>query len=246
MKQKTIIEKQLGIGGDYQYKAIRSPNFLQANWHRNKLTVMEKIIRIYKPKSVLDLGTGSGNFELTFAKKLEKIVGVDYNDDALKFLSKELKKRKIKNVKLVYRDILNAPEIIKLGKFDAIIMIDVIEHLKPKPALKLISNFKNLLTPNGIMIIITPNYRSLWPIIEKLLDKFTGIPHLENMQHIMKFDVNSLRSTFLKYNYRPLEYYTFNTISYLLPSTKLSSLLCKLETSFTLPFGNLIAYVFGA
>jgi len=40
---------------------------------------------------VLDLGTGSGNFELAYAKKLKKIVGVDYNDKLLAFLKNKLR-----------------------------------------------------------------------------------------------------------------------------------------------------------
>src|SRR5258706_1139906 len=93
-----IIEKQLGITGDYQFKAIRSRNYFQSNWHNNKLAVLQNLITKYQPQTVLDLGTGSGNFELTFANQLQKIVGVDYNDEALKFLEQELKKREIKNV----------------------------------------------------------------------------------------------------------------------------------------------------
>ena len=241
---KPIIEKQLGITGDYQYKALRSSNFLQANWHQNKLTILTKLLDAYKPKTILDLGTGSGNFELAFAKKLTKIVGVDYYNEALVFLSKELKKRKIKNVKLVKEDILNVRKITKLGKFDAIIMVDVIEHLKAKPAFKLIASFKKVLNPDGKIIIITPNYKSAWQIIENLLDRFTGIPHLENMQHILKFDPVSLRNTFLKYKYAPLAHYTFNTISFLAPNKELSSALCNFETSFPFPYGSLLAYVF--
>ncbi|KKQ53087.1 MAG: hypothetical protein UT19_C0017G0003 [Candidatus Woesebacteria bacterium GW2011_GWB1_39_10b] len=82
---KIIIEKQLGIPGDYQYKALRSKNYLQSNWHRNKWLVIGNLLNQYKPEKVLDLGTGSGNFELIFSGMVKKIVGIDYNDEALNF-----------------------------------------------------------------------------------------------------------------------------------------------------------------
>lgn len=72
-KKSQIIEKQLGITGDYQYKAIRSKNYLQANWHNNKMLAMKQQLDIHKPETGLDLGTGSGNFELLFAIDLKKL-----------------------------------------------------------------------------------------------------------------------------------------------------------------------------
>src|SRR5260221_5594765 len=107
MQSNLITEKKLGITGDYQFRALKAKKYLQANWHQNKLTIIEKLLDLYGTKSLLDLGTGSGNLELKFANRLNKIVGVDYNDEALSFLSKELKRRKIKNVKLIYHDILD-------------------------------------------------------------------------------------------------------------------------------------------
>ena len=77
---KQITEKTLGITGNYQYQAIRSHNFFQSNWHHNKWLVVEKLLTTYQPKNVLDLGTGSGNFELGFHSRIKNIVGVDYNE----------------------------------------------------------------------------------------------------------------------------------------------------------------------
>jgi len=209
--------------------------------------VVSHLIDEYKSESALDLGTGSGNFELEFCHRLKKIVGVDYNDEALAFLSKKLKQVKSKNVKLVNANVLDAPKITHLGRFDMILMIDVLEHLEEKAAEKLITGFKKLLTRNGKVVIVTPNYIGFWPFMEKvIIDKFTNFPHLENMQHITKYGPENLIGVFKKNGFRVAKITTFNTFSYLVPSKDISAKLCALELKLTLPFGNLILGVFEA
>jgi 2-polyprenyl-3-methyl-5-hydroxy-6-metoxy-1,4-benzoquinol methylase len=244
MKKSAIVEKKLGITGDYQFKALRSHNFLQANWHRNKLIALDKLINLYKPKTVLDLGAGSGNFEITFAKRVKKVTAVDYNKEAVSFLKSQLKKLSLKNVKLINQDILKLSKVKNLGKFDMILMVDALEHLPYKPTLKLIESFKNILNKNGKVVIITPNYRGFWPLIEKLIDTFTNIPHLENMQHITKYNPEKLKKIFQQKGFRPIKFMTFNNISFLIPNKNLSSAICKIELSLAFPYGNLLEYVF--
>lgn len=239
-----IVEKRLGIPGDYQWKAIRSSNFLQANWHNNKLVVLEKVINDTRASAVLDLGCGSGNFELTFAKTLKQITALDYNDEAISFLRGKLKAKRIKNVKLVVSDLKTLPPSTKVGKFDLIIMIDVIEHLKMKDAENLVSNFKKYLNKDGHVCIVTPNYQSPWVLIEKIMDKFSRFPHLENEQHLAKFTKENLGKIFKKAKYIPTYFGTFNLLANLFVSKSLSALVTKLELSSGNGFGNLIVYVF--
>lgn len=238
-----IVEKKLGIPGDYQYRAIRSRNFLQSNWHRNKWLVVEKLLDFYQPRSVLDLGTGSGNFELNFSSRLKNIVGIDYNDDALAFLSSELKKKQITNVKLVNQDITNLTKT-HLGKFNLVLMVDVLEHIATNSISKLVANIRNSLVLRGKLIVITPNYAGLWPMVEKLVDRFTSLPDLEGVQHVINFDKKLLNHVFCQNSFKPVRSGTFNTFSYLIPSKYFSSRLCELEMKVSLLWGNLIYAVF--
>ena len=148
-----VVEKKLNISPDYQYKAIRSKNFLQANWHQNKFYVLEKLLKLNKKSTVLDLGTGSGNFELMFYKKCKKIVGIDYNDGAIKFLKNKIKERRIKNVSLHISDIRKINKIKNLGKFNTVIMIDIIEHIGINSAKDLIRNLKPHLEEKAKILI---------------------------------------------------------------------------------------------
>ncbi len=241
---KTITEKKLGITGDYQYKAINSKNFLQSNWHQNKLSAIEYVLKINKTMEVLDLGTGSGNFELMFNRRVKRILGIDYHQDAVDFLSARLKKERVSNVKVLQLDVKNLSKLPKREKYNLILMVDVIEHLDSKLIKKMIADFSGLLKKNGKVCIITPNYKSYWPILEKLIDILHLLPHLEDEQHVSKLDKETLVELFTKNQYRVIYSSTFNLFSFLLPSKKLTARVCKFELNNSWLNGPLILSVF--
>ncbi len=244
MKKDVIVEKRLGISPDYQYKQLRGKNFLFANWHNNKLVVLDYILKLTKAKTVLDLGTGSGNFELKFAKKLDKIVGVDYNDEAIAFLKTKLHENKINNVKLIVNDLKEIEKIGHLPKFDLILMVDVIEHLRITDAEGLVLKLKGLLKSGGEICIITPNYKSPWLLIENILDVFTILPHFEGEQHLAKYYKQNLENLFAKAGFKPVFFSSFNLFSFVFFNKPIAGLLSRLEIALKLPFGNLIVYLF--
>ncbi len=239
-----IIEKELGIKGDYQYQALRSNNFFQANWHANKLAVVDYLIKKYQPQTILDLGAGSGNLELTFASQVKKITAVDYNDEAVSFLKKQLKKNQISNVRVKQSDLADTKTLESLGWFDLIIMVDVLEHLELSVSEKLLSTFKKLLTKEGVVVIITPNYQSFWPVLERFVDRFTSIPDLGHCQHISQFTPENIIPLFTKKKFNLQLLGTFNTWSFFLPSKKLSASLAKMEIGLPFKWGNLLLAVF--
>ena len=241
---KKIVEKELGIPANYQYKAIRSSNYIQANWHRNKMCLVGKLIDLNKKMSVLDLGTGSGNFELLFSGKVKNIVGVDYNDEAIHFLRNLLPKRKIKNVNLILDDIRELNKLEKQQKYDLILMVDVIEHLNFEDVKNLFSNFRKYLKKNGKVLIITPNYQSFWLIIEYGLEYLGLAPKFHEHQHLSKLYKSNLLKLINDKHYHLEKLCTFNLVSYLIPFKNVSEKLAFWETKIPMPIGNLIAVVF--
>ncbi len=239
-KNNQIIEKQLGISPDYQYQALRSNNFLQANWHQNKIGIFKMILDQVKPDSLLDLGTGSGNIELIFHKNIKEIVGVDYHKEALDFLEAKLNDKKISNVKLINSDIRDVKNYSKLGKFDLILLMDVIEHLKEKDADSLLAKLNKLLTSDGHICIITPNYKSTWIIIEKILDRFSSLPYMENQQHLAIYDHKNMERLLNKNSYKLILSRTFNLFFFLPLTRLLATEVAKLEYISKYPWGNLL------
>jgi 2-polyprenyl-3-methyl-5-hydroxy-6-metoxy-1,4-benzoquinol methylase len=240
---KQIVEKTLGIPADYQFKAINSKFPFQANWHNNKLTCIENYI---KPgMRILDLGTGSGNFELRYSKVAKEIVGVDYNTEALEFVKYNLKKNKIHNVKLILSDIRNLNNSRIINKFDLIIAIDVLEHVNYTDAKKVVKDLKKLLKPTGIICIITPNCKSAWVALEKIMDGFKLGPKMNKEQHLSKFDKNSLVTIFEVIKMKTVLITSFNFISWLCINKRLSTFVCNLELKSKMNYGNLLLGIFG-
>jgi 2-polyprenyl-3-methyl-5-hydroxy-6-metoxy-1,4-benzoquinol methylase len=192
----------------------------------------------------LDLGAGSGNLEFTFASKVNKILAVDYNDSAVDFLKKKLKDLQIKNVGVKLADLSDTKKIAAMGKFDLIIMVDVLEHLELEVSNKLIKTIKKMLTKNGIVVIITPNYGGPWPLIEKFVDRFTPIPDLGQCQHISHFNADNILTPFTKHGFKSRLLKTFNTFAFIFPSRAISTLLTKTELRMPFLKGNLLLAVF--
>ncbi len=239
-----IVEKTLGIPPDYQYKALHKSNFLQSNWHANKLTVIESSLPLSKKVCILDLGSGSGNFEIIYASKVKQITAVDYHKEALEFLESMLKKQKTKNVKFIHSDIRDLGKVTTLEKYDIILLVDVIEHIEKKEAVSMIKLFRKILLPGGQICVITPNYKSLWIHIEHILDHFTIVPHFGGHQHLAQYYPQNLQELFESNGYKTKNMATFNLFSFLIPIRFLSTLFSKLELFSNIQFGNLLIGVF--
>lgn len=239
-----IVEKRLGIPPDYQHKALNNSFFLQSNWHSNKLTALDYCLELNEKVCLLDLGVGSGNFELLFAGKLKSITGVDYHKEALDFLDSKLKEAHIKNVRLIHSDIRQLQNVNDIGMYDVVIMVDVIEHIRTKESAELVKLLKTIVNPGGVVCIITPNYRSLWLYIEKVLDRFTIVPHFAGQQHLAQFSSTNLAELFNSGGFTTKTITTFNLFSFIFPFRAISRLLCKFELKSRFGFGNLLLGIF--
>lgn len=240
MKNNVITEIKLGISPDYQYRAITKGIWPQKNWHRNKFRVLEAIMKSSKSKTALDLGTGSGNFEILFSSKFKALIGVDHNGEALAFLDNQLRMRGVTNVKLIRSDIRDLPKSVTSKRYDLIVIIDAIEHVHFDEATKILKNLKKLLSDNGQLIVITPNYKSLWILIEDLFDRFSVVPKFADEQHLAKFDLTNLRAILKDSGYTNIKSFSFNLFSYLMPFRSLCNHILDFEIKHAGTYGCLV------
>jgi len=231
-----------GIPGNYQYYALRKGNPIQRQWHKNKLNLIKYLDFLNQNDVVLDAGCGSGNTLLEFAKKVQYIVGIDCNEECIKFLEQKIDDLQIKNVLAKKLDLL---EISSLNlEFSRIIMTEVIEHLTEEYLEKMLREMDKVINPDGKILITTPNYKSLWPSIETILDFFKLLPKLEEEQHIVKYDWKKLSEIIKQTNYRVITKGTLNWISPFIASftPTLADKISYLEFSKVI-FGNLFYVV---
>jgi 2-polyprenyl-3-methyl-5-hydroxy-6-metoxy-1,4-benzoquinol methylase len=236
------LEAKLGISGDYQHKALLSKNPFQANWHRNKYKALAKLIKKHYKGKVLDIGAGSGNFEILFHSKFTSITSIDYHEDSVQYLKHYCRTNDILNVNAMHLSISSIDKFLALPEndYDVILLLDVIEHIDEDTALTLFKKLAKLLKESGVLIISTPNYSGTWVVIEYLLDLFKLTPPLNNAQHINKFSVKKLVQFMDLNGFNNLTLNTINNLSFLVPIKKVSEKLVEAEMKSDFKYGNLI------
>jgi 2-polyprenyl-3-methyl-5-hydroxy-6-metoxy-1,4-benzoquinol methylase len=109
----------------------------------------------YKDKSIIDIGCGIGGV-LNFLKNkgCTDIFGVDYSEEQVEVCQKYVTDKISK---------ADTFDFFKYNskKYDIIIMLDVLEHFQKNKIIELLKLVYNSLSPNGIVIIRTPNMGSL-------------------------------------------------------------------------------------
>ncbi len=104
MKQPSNKEWLDNLNKFYEEHADIYEELAKAEDCRND--IFKQAIKIFNPKDkvVLDLGCGTGKYTLLFSKTAEKVYAVDISKNALKILRNKIKKKKVKNVRIIRSD----------------------------------------------------------------------------------------------------------------------------------------------
>ncbi len=185
------LERRIGdtiaIKGDYQYKAFYSSNTIQQFWHQSKSRLIQSLLPPSKGELVLDVGCGSGVISNILGNLGANVIGIDANPAAIDFASQTFVHQNIKfSVGLVDEEFL-LPEPV-----DKIYCLEVIEHIYYFQGKGMLETFYKLLKTNGSIFLTTPNYSSLWPIIERISDLFQATPRMAGEQHVEFYNIKKL------------------------------------------------------
>ena len=148
---------------------------------------LRRIVRKRKPEGgkLLDIGCGFGAvLEEMSAYPEWELHGLEVGEGAVNFARKRVPSAEVTDGVV---DDVDYPE----GKFDCIMMITVLEHLKdPKGVLQTVTKW---LAPGGLLVIQTPHVE---PFI-KLRQTILGIPiYFEAPRHMFDFSPRSLAMYF--------------------------------------------------
>ena len=154
----------------HERKGIRSA------WHHAKFEFVKK--NINKKNIHLDIACGPGTFLSLLNNK--KSFGIDISKNQINYAKK---KYGSKNKKFI---VLKDKLPFKRNSIDSISLIELIEHLPLKKIQKILDDSFNCLKKNGEIYITTPNYLSLWPILEIILNLISSVSYKD--QHITKFN----------------------------------------------------------
>ncbi|MBI2591894.1 methyltransferase domain-containing protein [Candidatus Saccharibacteria bacterium] len=177
-----------------------------------------KLFDFFTPNSaVLDAGCSSGNFgKALIEQKHCTVVGVDINEGDLEYAKQNLTKAFKRNIE--------QDDLSDLGKFDFVLMADVIEHLlTPVGALRKI---KKLLLPDGKLVFSVPNMANIANRIELLGGRYKYTKYgLLDETHVHYYDRLEFEKVMAKAGFAVKKY--DNTIRDL-PATAITTELTKL------------------
>jgi len=169
--------------GYYDKIAARARG-MRSFWHRQKFTRVADCIP-EGSQSILDIGCFAGTFLGMLPKdKVRFQVGVDILQKQVNFARKKYQNefRKfywIKNIECLNSEIADI-------KFQNICIIEVIEHLSKQEIGVLMQNVSEKLEAGGRLILTTPNYASIWPLLELAINLTSKVKYEE--QHISRFN----------------------------------------------------------
>lgn len=184
------------VAGDYQYRALHSGHRMQRFWHGGKLTMIDQLIRphLQAGSRLLEIGCGAGNLLLQASVRGSYPVALDLAMQSLAFVRSRLEEaRSGPEAPSGFACTQAIGELLPLAdrSFDCVLLSEVIEHLEaPKVS---ISEASRVLRPGGRLLVTTPNYQSLWPMMEWTVDLLNMAPKMAGEQHISRFQPASLR-----------------------------------------------------
>lgn len=135
-------------GADYWQKT-------SGNKLNPRLAYAWKLAKAKKGERILDFGCGRGEILLKAANKKAQAFGVDYSSTAVLFTKETLKKNRVKGQVILLREL---PLPFEDNFFDAVFLLDVVEHLYPCQLDELLLQIKRVLKSEGRLVIHTsPN-----------------------------------------------------------------------------------------
>jgi 2-polyprenyl-3-methyl-5-hydroxy-6-metoxy-1,4-benzoquinol methylase len=180
---------QIPIEGNYQYRALTSGSSVQRFWHQAKLYAVEDLLPVCEGEFVLDFGCGSGVLSGFLSGRGARVLGVDANPAAIQFAKSQFGSDQVE-----FRLGLIDEEFKLDTPFDKAYCLEVIEHVYPHQGKAMLLNLHRLLRPGGQLLLTTPNYRSIWPIIELGLDHFSRVPPMKGDQHVARYNPQTLKA----------------------------------------------------
>lgn len=179
------------IQKDYYREVIRANN-ARSRWHIEKFTSAKNASK-EQISGVLDVGCGPGVFLEYFDSNIPRI-GFDIAETQL-----EAGREAVPGAKFISnKDTLSefAMDVSHIYSIELIEHISESEFNELMDVISEIINLRQEKNKNTSVVITTPNYSSLWPLIEIFVDLITKMDY--RTQHISKYTPHKLQNAISK------------------------------------------------
>jgi 2-polyprenyl-3-methyl-5-hydroxy-6-metoxy-1,4-benzoquinol methylase len=175
--EEAVYDYETRIPAGFYDKVYRRKCGVRYCWHDLKFRTVAAFLG--SPRRVLDIGCGPGTFIGNYLPDVEAL-GIDISAAQIDYATRTYGSSEHRFSTASLARLSEAGE-----RFDAVTVVELIEHLPPAAAIRLLSEARTLLAPGGVLVVTTPNYRSLWPVIELGVNALSPVDYLE--QHINKY-----------------------------------------------------------
>lgn len=159
---------------------------MRSFWHHLKFQRIRDYIETTDATSIIDYGCFCGTFLGNIDNsKLKDQIGLDILQDQIDY-AKKVYTTDYRKFMLIDEFKQNYPD----KKVDIITIIEVIEHLEISQIREILAFATSRLNPGGKFILTTPNYMSMWPLLEFVLNKVSDVNYEE--QHITRFNYSNI------------------------------------------------------
>lgn len=146
MNKNTKIYSQFHTNTKKQSRIITQNNFTYR-------IILNVLVKYLKPnQSVLDIGCGPGTIALWLADKVKRVDAIDISKQAISVAKESAALLDIKNVHFMQ---IEFPKDAPSGKYNLIILMEVLEHLTNDR--KSLEAVYRLLDKDGLLILSTPS-----------------------------------------------------------------------------------------
>jgi 2-polyprenyl-3-methyl-5-hydroxy-6-metoxy-1,4-benzoquinol methylase len=176
----------------YYDEVFRRGSGVQSFWHRHKFKAVSMELERAGASSHLDIACGPGTFIGNY-KAGSDAIGIDMAGGQISYAQSTYGSR---DHSFMEMEIVADTEFART--FDGVTLIEFIEHVTPEVTSMCLDVARRHLNPDGVIVLTTPNYRGLWPVLEWGIAKFAnGLQY--DQQHITLWNKRKLRK-FLKAN----------------------------------------------
>ena len=114
--------------------------------------VRRHVVPDFAPRTVLDHGCGVGRLLIPFARRAERVVGVDVAPSMLAEARRNCDAHGVHNVEL-----LEAARLGQLGaRFDLVNSFIVLQHIPPRQGERIFATLASLVAPGGVGVVHVP------------------------------------------------------------------------------------------
>ena len=225
------------INGDYQHRARVSGFVVQRFWHANKEHMVRRMCPPRPTDRVLNVGCGSGVLANALAADGCRVTGVDSNPHAIDYARRVFSRPNLDFHLGQAEDLPVEPRSV-----DRVYCFNVIEHLYQEQGHAFLARLRDVLVPGGSVMLATPNFGGLWPILEWSLDALRLVPRLRGVQHVSKWTDNTVRAALGAAGLQVRATGTFSTVApFVSPiSWALAERVAELEAQWNLAFGAIL------